>query len=191
MSCRPLMPATEDFDSCAARCAELCASTFDFIARTAPDAQRGRDHRSCCARWARPSPADELNCGSCGYNTCREKAIAVYQGKAEISMCLPYPEGEGRELLRQHHQQHPQRHHCAQRELGGAADQHAPRCKMMNIRSRLRCAGRPGGAHPRPQAISQTCCNTGTQHPRSSGLIWPNIRNMWSRPSFTTRSTTC
>ncbi len=35
-------------------------------------------------------PADELNCGSCGYDTCREKAIAIYQGKAEISMCLPY-----------------------------------------------------------------------------------------------------
>ena len=35
-------------------------------------------------------PADELNCGSCGYNTCREKAIAVCQGKAEISMCLPF-----------------------------------------------------------------------------------------------------
>ncbi len=34
--------------------------------------------------------SDELNCGSCGYNTCREKAIAIYQGKAEISMCLPY-----------------------------------------------------------------------------------------------------
>lgn len=34
--------------------------------------------------------ADELNCGTCGYDTCREKAIAVYQGKAEISMCLPY-----------------------------------------------------------------------------------------------------
>ena len=34
--------------------------------------------------------ADELNCGSCGYNTCREKAIAIIQGKAEISMCLPY-----------------------------------------------------------------------------------------------------
>ena len=32
----------------------------------------------------------ELNCGSCGYNTCREKAIAISQGKAEISMCLPY-----------------------------------------------------------------------------------------------------
>ena len=35
-------------------------------------------------------PEQELNCGACGYNTCREKAIAVYQGKAEISMCLPY-----------------------------------------------------------------------------------------------------
>ena len=35
-------------------------------------------------------PADELNCGSCGYNTCREKAIAICQGKAEISMCLPF-----------------------------------------------------------------------------------------------------
>lgn len=35
-------------------------------------------------------PEDELNCGSCGYNTCREKAIAIYQGKAEVSMCLPY-----------------------------------------------------------------------------------------------------
>ena len=34
--------------------------------------------------------SDELNCGSCGYNSCREKAIAICQGKAEISMCLPY-----------------------------------------------------------------------------------------------------
>ena len=34
--------------------------------------------------------ADELNCGTCGYNSCRDKAIAVIQGKAEISMCLPF-----------------------------------------------------------------------------------------------------
>jgi len=25
-----------------------------------------------------------LNCGACGYNSCREKAIAVYQGIAEV-----------------------------------------------------------------------------------------------------------
>ncbi len=36
------------------------------------------------------SPEDELNCGMCGYSTCREKAEAVLQSKAEISMCLPY-----------------------------------------------------------------------------------------------------
>ncbi|MEG0875853.1 MAG: [Fe-Fe] hydrogenase large subunit C-terminal domain-containing protein [Oscillospiraceae bacterium] len=35
-------------------------------------------------------PEHELNCGSCGYNSCREKAIAVYQGKADFSMCLPF-----------------------------------------------------------------------------------------------------
>ncbi len=35
-------------------------------------------------------PSDELNCGSCGYNSCREKAIAICQGKAESSMCLPF-----------------------------------------------------------------------------------------------------
>ena len=35
-------------------------------------------------------PSQELNCGSCGYNTCREKAIAILHGKAEISMCLPF-----------------------------------------------------------------------------------------------------
>ena len=35
-------------------------------------------------------PSQELNCGSCGYDTCREKAIAIFQGKAEVSMCLPY-----------------------------------------------------------------------------------------------------
>ena len=35
-------------------------------------------------------PSDELNCGTCGYNSCRIKAIAICQGKAEISMCLPF-----------------------------------------------------------------------------------------------------
>ena len=33
---------------------------------------------------------DELNCSMCGYSSCREKAIAVFLGKAEITMCLPY-----------------------------------------------------------------------------------------------------
>lgn len=33
---------------------------------------------------------DHLNCGSCGYDTCREHAIAIIQGLAEDEMCLPY-----------------------------------------------------------------------------------------------------
>jgi len=35
-------------------------------------------------------PEDQFNCGSCGYNTCRELAIAVCQGLAEVDMCWPY-----------------------------------------------------------------------------------------------------
>ena len=46
--------------------------------------------REILRQMGKVKPADELNCGSCGYNTCREKAVAIYQGKAEISMCLPY-----------------------------------------------------------------------------------------------------
>ena len=41
-------------------------------------------------KLGKTKPEDELNCGTCGYNTCREKAIAVCQGKASLSMCLPY-----------------------------------------------------------------------------------------------------
>ncbi len=41
-------------------------------------------------QMGKTKPEDELNCGSCGYDSCRAKAIAIYQGKAEISMCLPY-----------------------------------------------------------------------------------------------------
>ncbi len=36
------------------------------------------------------SKKDELNCSSCGYASCREKAIAVIRGKASLEMCLPY-----------------------------------------------------------------------------------------------------
>ena len=46
--------------------------------------------RDILRQMGKVKPSDELNCGSCGYNTCREKAVAIYQGKAEISMCLPY-----------------------------------------------------------------------------------------------------
>ncbi len=46
--------------------------------------------RKILAATGKLTPEDELNCGACGYDTCREKAIAVYNGMAEISMCVPY-----------------------------------------------------------------------------------------------------
>ncbi len=46
--------------------------------------------KTVLAQMGKTKKADELNCGSCGYDSCRAKAIAVFQGKAEISMCLPY-----------------------------------------------------------------------------------------------------
>ncbi len=36
------------------------------------------------------NPDDELNCGSCGYNTCREFAVATLNGMAESDMCVSH-----------------------------------------------------------------------------------------------------
>ncbi len=33
---------------------------------------------------------DQLNCGACGYSSCRDKAVAVIQGMAEPEMCIPH-----------------------------------------------------------------------------------------------------
>lgn len=35
-------------------------------------------------------PEDEKNCGGCGYNSCRDFAEAIIEGKAEPSMCVSY-----------------------------------------------------------------------------------------------------
>lgn len=58
-----------------------------------PDARRipsEEDIKKILAATGKFAPEDELNCGACGYNTCREKAAAVFNGMAEISMCVPY-----------------------------------------------------------------------------------------------------
>ena len=46
--------------------------------------------RDILAKTGKYTAEDELNCGACGYATCRDKAIAVFQGKAELDMCIPY-----------------------------------------------------------------------------------------------------
>lgn len=69
--------------------AEVIHKEFEYISKkltTPDDIEIGNIMR----QMGKMRPEQELNCGSCGYDTCREKAIAIYQGKANISMCLPF-----------------------------------------------------------------------------------------------------
>jgi len=50
----------------------------------------GEELNRILARLGKFKSEDELNCGACGYDTCREHAIAIYKGLAESEMCLPY-----------------------------------------------------------------------------------------------------
>ena len=51
---------------------------------------REEEIRNVLARTNKFSAEDELNCGACGYPTCRAKAAAVVNGLAEEAMCLPF-----------------------------------------------------------------------------------------------------
>lgn len=63
--------------------------TLEFIGRKLPYPPES-EITEALHKMGKIKPEDELNCGSCGYNTCREKAVAIIQGKAEVSMCLPF-----------------------------------------------------------------------------------------------------
>jgi signal transduction histidine kinase/NAD-dependent dihydropyrimidine dehydrogenase PreA subunit len=70
-------------------------SDLDLSRRFAADDQRFSTPRpdrlaEIMARMGKFSPEDELNCGACGYETCREHAVAIDKGLAESEMCLPH-----------------------------------------------------------------------------------------------------
>jgi signal transduction histidine kinase len=46
--------------------------------------------RTIMIEMGKVGPDDELNCGACGYDTCRAHAVAIFHGLAEDEMCLPY-----------------------------------------------------------------------------------------------------
>ena len=78
----------KDFDVAQPKVVEL-KKTFTYIEqRNAMPSEM--EINNILRQMGKFKPSHELNCGSCGYNTCREKAIAIIQGKAEISMCLPF-----------------------------------------------------------------------------------------------------
>ena len=68
---------------------EFLKKNFSSIAHKIPTPSES-EIMSVLRQMGKYRPSDELNCGTCGYNTCRDKAIAIIQGKAELSMCLPY-----------------------------------------------------------------------------------------------------
>ena len=51
------------------------------------------------ARMNKYGDEDELDCGACGYDSCREHAVAIWQGLAEVEMCLPYSVEELRKTV--------------------------------------------------------------------------------------------
>jgi len=62
--------------------------------------------REILARMNKFGPADELDCGACGYETCRDHAIAISQGLAEVEMCLPYSVEELRKTVEELRESH-------------------------------------------------------------------------------------
>lgn len=63
----------------------------DYMARC-QERQEPTDEqiRAILTKIGKDTPEKELNCGACGFGTCRGKAIAFYQGKSELTMCIPY-----------------------------------------------------------------------------------------------------
>lgn len=41
-------------------------------------------------RTGKSDPQQQLNCGACGYESCRDKAVGVALGMAEPEMCIPF-----------------------------------------------------------------------------------------------------
>lgn len=78
----------EDFPVSKPKYVEI-KKTFEYIEHKLPQPSN-IEIENVLRQMGKFKPSDEHNCGSCGYNTCREKAIAICQGKAEISMCLPF-----------------------------------------------------------------------------------------------------
>lgn len=69
-----------------------CDLHTGFAPRPVPDDSRITDFaiERIYERTGKLDPQNRLNCGACGYPTCRQKAIAVLRGMAEAEMCIPY-----------------------------------------------------------------------------------------------------
>ena len=86
----PRYPGIEEWAAANTRWLDLDLSvSFTPMAVAEPPVPE-EDIRAILARTGKVRPEDELNCRACGYPSCRDKAIAVHRGFAEVEMCLPY-----------------------------------------------------------------------------------------------------
>jgi two-component system, NtrC family, sensor kinase len=80
----------EEWKHALEECADVPLSRR-FTAHTVPSVKpTSEDLLQIFSRINKFSPADELNCGACGYDSCRDYATAVYQELAEEEMCSPF-----------------------------------------------------------------------------------------------------
>ena len=95
----------KDFDQEAWEAAVTEAADIDLSRTFAPFDQRfddmpsGVEVEEILARMNKYGPEDELDCGACGYDSCRAHAVAIWQGLAEAEMCLPYSVEELRKAV--------------------------------------------------------------------------------------------
>ena len=92
-----------DEDAWAAAVAEYrdldLSRTFAPFDQRFDDMPTAEDLREILARMNKFSEEDQLDCGACGYESCRDHAVAIWQGLAEVEMCLPYAVEELRKTV--------------------------------------------------------------------------------------------
>ncbi len=71
--------------------APSCDVSADFDPEPLPESRFSEEQiKGVLAKIGKRKPSDEFNCGGCGYDGCRQFAVAVLEGKAESGMCFHY-----------------------------------------------------------------------------------------------------
>lgn len=94
-----LMPAMEEkYTNYSKEEKELDYTRYFRNKKYKPPTYSEQDIKQILEKIGKLTPADELNCGACGYDTCRDKAISVIEGLSYTEMCIPYMRSKAEKL---------------------------------------------------------------------------------------------